>query len=411
MKRFFLIILVLCLPASPLLARVINVPGEYATIQAGIDASISGDTVLVGPGTYTESLIIENKNISLLSVGALGSTGILGRIKFQGSSIDTTCILRGFTIYGNSYSILIEINDVSPKIEGNRVNGGWGGETWGIKMLNSRAIIRSNIISGGSNSISYGIYADNGFALIEENIIFRNTASAGGWSTTGWGARIKSGIIKYNLIFDNGASTYYGSAYGGGITAVGESLTIRNNTIANNWANSPYTAWGYGLLFTVPSQSNDIIIRNNIIANNFPFGVSATITDSTWTGWDYNLVFGDSNATYRGLQPGPHDIQLDPLFSSNYHLLPNSPCIDAGDPSSPLDPDSTRADIGAYFFDHSVDVEENGAPTGPYDFTLRQNYPNPFNAQTIISYCLDKEATVSLHIYAITGHLVKPLLN
>ena len=40
-----------------------------------------------------------------------------------------------------------------------------------------------------------------------------------------------------------------------------------------------------------------------------------------------------------------------------------------------------------------------------------QNYPNPFNGETIISYHLDKESTVSLFIFSITGHLVLPLVN
>ena len=37
-------------------AATLNVPQDYPTIQAGIDAAQNSDTVLVGPGTYVECL-------------------------------------------------------------------------------------------------------------------------------------------------------------------------------------------------------------------------------------------------------------------------------------------------------------------------------------------------------------------
>jgi hypothetical protein len=58
-----------------------------------------------------------------------------------------------------------------------------------------------------------------------------------------------------------------------------------------------------------------------------------------------------------------YNIFLDPLLadtgSGDYHLTwanwptpdsTKSPCIDAGDPSEPFDPDGTRPDIGAFYF-------------------------------------------------------------
>jgi hypothetical protein len=58
-----------------------------------------------------------------------------------------------------------------------------------------------------------------------------------------------------------------------------------------------------------------------------------------------------------------HNIFLNPQFyttmgDSAFYLTEDSPCIDAGDPASPLDPDSTIADIGAYFFDQRTFVQD-----------------------------------------------------
>ena len=41
------------------LADIINVPEDYTSIQAGINSSMDGDTVLVAPGYYQENLVID----------------------------------------------------------------------------------------------------------------------------------------------------------------------------------------------------------------------------------------------------------------------------------------------------------------------------------------------------------------
>ena len=66
---------------------------------------------------------------------------------------------------------------------------------------------------------------------------------------------------------------------------------------------------------------------------------------------------------------GTGNIDLEPEFvdeaNGNFHLLPTSACIDSGDPASPEDPDGTRADMGAYYYDqHPVDgdTDDDGIP-------------------------------------------------
>ncbi len=253
-----------------------------------------------------------------------------------------------------------------------------------------------------------------GYPIIENNIIKNNAVAAGDASTRGGGIYFQSGIIRGNVIALNAASSGFGSATGGGIFKdFGEGCEIYNNTILqNNVYSYRGNASCAGICLCLGPSDAINIVENNIIAfNRSGGGVCISNRDSVWLGWDYNLVYGNEDGNFT---PGPHDLQVDPMLvdtsSCDYHLQATSPCIDAGDPSFPLDPDSTRADIGAYFFDQAVDIDDPG-PNEPYQFALSQNYPNPFNAQTTITYCLDKEATVSMSIYSITGQLMKIMVD
>ena len=64
-----------------------------------------------------------------------------------------------------------------------------------------------------------------------------------------------------------------------------------------------------------------------------------------------------NDISYAAVYPGMGNINSDPLFidpqSGDFYLFADSPCIDAGDPNSALDPDGSIADIGAVFLDQS----------------------------------------------------------
>jgi hypothetical protein len=49
--------------------------------------------------------------------------------------------------------------------------------------------------------------------------------------------------------------------------------------------------------------------------------------------------------------------------------------------------------------------------TDNYEYALYQNYPNPFNPTTTISYSLKDESEVRIKIYAITGELIKTIIE
>jgi hypothetical protein len=414
---FLVVLTIFGISSTPCIATVINIPDDYPTIQEGVDAAMEGDTVLVAPGEYVETIVISDKNILLSSSDGPQITIIRGNIDLTGS-LETRCVLRGFAVDAEmGGSSVVYIYGGSPVVQGNIIRRGgsvfnYGGGIWARE---SGATIRDNIIEGNFASFGGGVCADSA-VVIERNIIADNSVS-GGHGVDGGGLISVAGIIRYNLIVDNSAANAWNAAGGGMFVYCNlhQGIRIYNNTIVNNSA-SAADCYGGGISMLCDEFPHEnTFFRNNIIAFNTAGGIYSTLPDTAELDWDYNLVFGNEDYDYEGIIPGEHDIQEDPLFvdrfSGDYHLLPNSPCIDAGDPDFPLDPDSTRADIGAYYFDQTVGIDDPEEPSGPYNFRLRQNYPNPFNARTIISYNLTEESSVSLMVFSIRGHLISSIVN
>ncbi len=68
MKQLLLIVISFFICANLFAqGQIINVPDDQATIQAAINASVDGDTVLVAGGTYFENINYNGKAITVAS--------------------------------------------------------------------------------------------------------------------------------------------------------------------------------------------------------------------------------------------------------------------------------------------------------------------------------------------------------
>jgi pectin methylesterase-like acyl-CoA thioesterase len=132
-------------------ATVLHVPSEYSTIQAGIDASVNGDTVLVAPGIYHEHLNFSGKGILLKSVEGPATT--ITR-QLDGVPLVTfntnegpSSIIQGFTIFGSTGAGIYCYN-ASPIIQDNIIENNTDDNTFppvnegaGISCWQSSAIV------------------------------------------------------------------------------------------------------------------------------------------------------------------------------------------------------------------------------------------------------------------------------
>ncbi len=188
-----LILLAALVLSKPAFCRVIRVPSEQPTIQAGINAAVNGDTVLVEPGEYTGNgnynIDFLSKAITVTSEAGPDSTVIevdeLGRGFYFHSYETEASILEGFKITGANVPLEgcgggVFCYNASPTIRNNLITecyAYWGG---GIACLLSSPIIDDNLITANTADKGGGI-ASLGYStpLIRNNRITNNTAVGG----------------------------------------------------------------------------------------------------------------------------------------------------------------------------------------------------------------------------------------
>ncbi len=262
---------------------------SYESIQAAINEASSSDEIIVYPWTYYESVDFNGVACTLRSANS-NDWGVAGATVIDGNGANNSIL---FNSGEGSGSVLTGFT-----ITGATINGIY---SYFSSPIVSKCIIRNNAARGLCNVI--------GATTITNNKIYNNG--------------------DYNIYLQYSAAD----------------LTIKNNLI--------YDA-DYGIRIHVPQGV--VIVSNNTIVSNKVYGIarlggttSPTITNCIV--WDCNDDLYNCSATYSCIQDGDAgtgNISSDPCFvdaaNHDYHLKPNSPCINTGDPNFIPEPNETDID-------------------------------------------------------------------
>jgi hypothetical protein len=380
-------------------------PADFNNIQAAIDASVDGDMILIAPGTYTgdgnRDINFRGKMLALRSESGpdrciIDCNGTMaephrGFIFCSGEGADS--VLDGLTITGGYGPVNLERRPKdavggailclgsSPTVNNCTIRENFASNGGGICSGegSSPAILNSRIMHNTGYGGAIYCYLSNptiANCVINNNITLLYCDPGNGLclgkGAAGISSDFSSPMILNCIICNNTAS---GSA--GALFFYRGNPLIRNCTIAANRAH------GAGAILCFSDCA--IVINNCIFWNNAPNGAS-TISLNRFFDYcptlvvSYSDVQGGRNqidtflcnsSNYVDWEPGNMD--ADPCFADlnngDYHLMseagrwdPNSriwvqdevtsPCIDAGDPMSPIDhepfPSGGIINMGAY---------------------------------------------------------------
>ena len=268
-------------------AQIIHVPADQSTIQAGINASSTGDTVLVDTGTYYENINFYGKAITVASNFILdGDTNNINNTIIDGSQPsnpdfasvvsfttgeDTTSIISGFTITGGTGLLDASIPA--------RLGGGIVCLNAGAKIIHNKIIANEvehqNVAAGAG--IACTMYLQSKWIVIEHNVIADNyNHTVNSWAfgggifigTTGNDIDLNA-RVSYNTIENNNCYSEQSRADGGGIRIEGSDgvnmiLYFNNNLVKNNYIRGSSTR-GAGLCGIMAGAD----IENNTFLDNY----------------------------------------------------------------------------------------------------------------------------------------------
>ncbi|MEI6501447.1 MAG: right-handed parallel beta-helix repeat-containing protein, partial [Armatimonadota bacterium] len=222
-----LLVTTVLLVISPVLAfaATINVPSGQTTIQAAINAAVTGDVVVVAAGTYAENLDFKGKAITVrstnpLSPAVVGATILDGANKgsvvtFQ-TGETTASLLSGFTITRGSGAL--DVHGI--------LSGG------GVYCYYASPSLTYNVIRDNQAGQGGGLYCAYSFPTVSLCTFRGNQSTApfrGGGAMGLW----HSSPTLSGLTINSNTADHFG---GGVLCETNSSPLFTGSTLSNNTA-------------------------------------------------------------------------------------------------------------------------------------------------------------------------------
>ena len=383
--RLTSLILVLCV-ASASAQHTVNVPADKPTIQSAIDASSTGDTVLVAPGTYYENLDLRGKAITLQSEQGAAVTILDGRslaptVSFLTNETRATT-LNGFTIRNGAptpgsgiHGAGVTLQSASPTLLNNVFTGNLCAA---VDATSSAPLLQSNQITlthlGASclaqatapivltgNSADASLVPTLLGNTIEHNDLTATTLqpNAGGVTLLAARAILQGNTIRFNTIPGEapGAIQIYaeptpsGTAptlveqnliYGnttacgaGGLalsilndptstTAAHLEVQLLNNTVADNHSGATCTGAPGELTLSTGTLASQVLLANNILASSSASPALQCSMSMQAQSFHHNLLHNTVGLAFSSTCPDSGANHLaDPMFLNRDPAAPN----------------------------------------------------------------------------------------